>query len=314
MIGENLLDEDLPQSASRPASRLQGTQKATQQTDPAQSSKNAARERQERAKKREEEQYAAALTAARKEAATERRRLSLAQERAEYLDAQALSLADADPTAFGKIGWDDFKGLLQGSKEQVAAALQQRSAAAAAPAAPASSGLICVELDPPKRRTKPKLSSQRRSEEGQYDVAEGRPAGKPEARPEGGPDAAKADKAEGRLMDEVRCEPDDGRHPRTQTRRRRATWDFSCGPPSQPTMATHAILCQEAPCGGGRGERDADGFVFADFGGERRERRERSEMGGERDRARSKAIETAGSNRVAGRVDAAKAAAEGKAE
>jgi len=302
MIGENLLDEDLPQNASRPASRLQGTHKATQQTAPTETSKNAARERQERSKKREEEQYAAALTAARKEAAAERRRLSLAQQRAEYLDAQALSLADVDPSAFGNIGWDAFKGLLQGSKEQVAAALQPHSAAAAAPA---SSGLICVELDPPKRRTKPKLSSQRRSDEGQNDV------GKPEVRPGGKAEAATADKAAGRLADEVPCEPDDGRQPQTHTGRRRATWDFSTGPwdlspQVQPKMATHAILCQEAPCRDGRGERDADGFVFADFGGERREGRDGRETRGECESARGKTIESAGGNRAAGRVEAAK--------
>ena len=242
MLGQNLLDDDPPHAASRPSSRVRGAQRGAEPIDPAQTSKGYLRqERQERDKKREEEQHAAALTAARKEAAVERRRLSLAQQRAEYLDAQALSLADADPSAIGAIGWDAFQNLLQGSEHQVAAALQPRSTV---PATSAASGLISVELDPPKRRTKPKLSSQRRSERDQDDTRE-----------------AKAGTATSFTCAAAPSESDDAH--RTHARRR-ATWDFP-GRQARQATAKHAILSQEAPDGG---EQDAGGFVLAEFGSE----------------------------------------------
>jgi hypothetical protein len=110
----------------------------------------------------DDQEHLAALTAARKEAVAERRRLSLLQQQALSGGGGGGVLADADPAAIDALGWETFQRMLHSPEEQLQAALLPSRAA---PAQGHKNGVICVQLDPPRRQTKkPQLSSERREQ------------------------------------------------------------------------------------------------------------------------------------------------------
>jgi hypothetical protein len=175
MLPDRVLDEEPPPPPAKTTSHSRGRGGCGAEKDACGmadflNSQHAVRERQDLTRRREEEEYKASLTAARLEAAAERKRLALAQNRHVGMRTQRGThsiLADADPAAVDAMGCEAFQRMLHASEEQLVNALvtnPQRSASA-------DNGVITVDLNPPRRRDKPVLSSQRRAEQAHEESA-----------------------------------------------------------------------------------------------------------------------------------------------